>query len=132
MNNKSYIDCFSILRILHPLPKVIPGIVWIPGNFFILMQETAVKSCGRHSPACAIPLRLPLSGSKGVYICLHPGGALLPHLLGDMPIDIQSKRGGGVAEIVLNGFQIVPILEGQHRKSVPKLVEAENEKRSRI
>lgn len=40
-------------------------------------QKAASKSYEATSPAGAIPLRLPLTGSKGLYVSLHPGGAVL-------------------------------------------------------
>ena len=92
------------VRILHPLPRERPGIVKVPGFFFAFFQKTASKSCGVVSPAGAIPLRLPLTGPKGLYVSLHPYGAVLLHLLRNVPVNVQSKGGGGVAEIVLDRF----------------------------
>ena len=41
-----------------------------------------------------------------------------------MTIDVQRKGGGGVAQIALHGFDIVPGPERGHGVAVPEIVEA--------
>ena len=50
--------------------------------------------------------------------CLHTVCAVLPHLLRDMPVNIQSKRRRSVSEISLYSLDIVAVLQGCDRIAV--------------
>ncbi len=49
---------------------------------------------------------------------LHALGGLLAHLLGDMAVYVQGEAGGGVAQVALDGFDIVAALNGGNRVAV--------------
>ena len=54
------------------------------------------------------PLRFPLSEVQHIFDeGIHPGGAGLLHLVGDMAVDIQCKGGGRVAQVALDGLDVV-------------------------
>ena len=55
---------------------------------------------------------------------LHPVGALLLHLVGDMAVDVQCKGRRGVPQVVLHGLDVVADLQGRHRIGMPHIVEA--------
>lgn len=50
---------------------------------------------------------------------LHPGGAGLLHLVGHMAVDIQGESGGGVAQVALHRFNVVPGTDRSHGVGVP-------------
>jgi hypothetical protein len=54
-----------------------------------------------------------------VDVRLHSGGALVLHPFGNMSVNIQREGGGSVAQVGLNGLDIIPVLERQDRKRVP-------------
>ena len=58
---------------------------------------------------------------------LHPIRTFLFHLFSNMTVDIQSKGGGGMSQVALHRFDVVPAFYRGHRIRGPKLVEAENE-----
>lgn len=64
------------------------------------------------------PLIDPLQISKPFYVCFHAGGAVLLHALRNMAVHIKGKSGGSVAQVALDGFHVVPILEGEDSKGV--------------
>jgi hypothetical protein len=61
----------------------------------------------------------------------HRVRRLLLHGRGDVGVGIESESGGVMARHGGEGFHIHSVLQGQHRKCVSKLVEAENEARLR-
>ena len=72
------------------------------------------------------PFRLlyPFSGAgHASNKCLHSVRTVLLHLVRDMTIDVQRKGGGGVAQIALHGFDIVPGPDRGHGVAVPEIVE---------
>ena len=52
-------------------------------------------------------------------IGFHAGCAFLLHLIGHMSVDIQGKGGGCMAQIALNGLDIVSGPDGGHGVAVP-------------
>ena len=56
-------------------------------------------------------------------IALHPGSAVLLHALRHMAVHIKGKSGGSVAQVALDSFHVVPILEGEDGKGMPEIVE---------
>ena len=54
-----------------------------------------------------------------VDVGLHSSGTFVLHPLRYMTIDIQGKGGGGVAQVVLYGFDVIAVLDGQHSVCVP-------------
>ena len=54
-----------------------------------------------------------------VDVRLHSGGALVLHPFGNMSVNIQREGGGSVAQVGLNGLDIIPVLERQDRKRMP-------------
>ena len=71
------------------------------------------------------PFRLlyPFSGAGHASDkCLHSVRTVLLHLVRDMTIDVQRKGGGGVAQIALHGFDIVPGPDRGHGVAVPEIV----------
>lgn len=65
------------------------------------------------------PSNYPLQVCNTLYVCLHAGRAGLLHFLGDVTIYVQSKGGGMVSHIGLNGLYIIPGPEGCHCIAVP-------------
>lgn len=55
---------------------------------------------------------------------LHPVGAFLLHLVGDMAVNVQRKGCRGVTQVALHGLDIVADLQGGHRVGVAHVVEA--------
>ena len=45
---------------------------------------------------------------------LHPFRALTLHAVGDVAVDVQRERRGGVAQIALDGLDIIPALQRCH------------------
>ena len=54
-----------------------------------------------------------------LYKRLHSGGAVLLHGLRDVPINVQGKGGGSVAQVPLDGLDIVPGPDGVHGEGMP-------------
>ncbi len=50
---------------------------------------------------------------------MHAVGALLLHALRDMTVDVERKGSRCVTNIMLDSFDIVAILQGQHSIGVP-------------
>ncbi len=65
------------------------------------------------------PLCFPLLAQNVLDVTLHAAGALLFHLVSDVPVHVQGKGGGGVAEIALHRLDIVPGTDGGHGVGVP-------------
>ncbi len=59
-----------------------------------------------------------------LYVLLHPGGAVLLHLLRDMPVNVQGKGDGGVSRLVLHRLDGIAVLEGEHGEGVAEIVNA--------
>ena len=69
------------------------------------------------------PLLFPLSVDS-LDKCLHPGRTFPLHFLGDVAVYIQRKSCGGMAQIFLNGLNIVAGLDAGYRVRVPQIMEA--------
>ena len=54
--------------------------------------------------------------------CLHTVCAVLPHLVCDMTVNVQSESSGSVSQVALNGFDIVTVLQGCDRVAVAQIV----------
>ena len=61
----------------------------------------------------------PLSSSNAPDKVLHPLCAFPLHLIGDMTVDIQCKGGGGMAQVALHRFDVVPAFYRCHGIRVP-------------
>ena len=59
------------------------------------------------------PFVFPLAGNF-VDILLHPLGAFALHLICHMAIDVEGEGGSGVAQIPLDGFNVVPAFDRCH------------------
>ena len=66
-----------------------------------------------------LPLLLPLSGQDVLNEAVHAYCTFFVHLVGDMAINIQSKSGGGMAQISLDRFDVITGAEGCNCESVP-------------
>ncbi len=53
----------------------------------------------------------------------HAVSAILLHLVSDVSIDVQREGCRGVTEVALHGFDVVAVLQGDHRVSVPQVVD---------
>ena len=62
-------------------------------------------------------------GIKLIIKLLHPIRRFLAHLLRHMAIDIQRELGGGVAQVGLDGFDVVSGIEGGDGEGVSQVVE---------
>ena len=60
-----------------------------------------------------------LSDGNRLYELLHAAGALPAHLSGDMTVNIQCKRRCSVAQVFLEGLDIVPAFYCGNRVRVP-------------
>ena len=49
----------------------------------------------------------------------HSIGGLLPHLLGDMAVDVQREAGGGMAQVPLHGLDVISAFDGDNCVAVP-------------
>ena len=65
------------------------------------------------------PLPYPLAAKRPFYVPFHPVRAVSLHLLRYMTVYVQGKGRRCVAQVALDGFCIVPVLERQHRVGVP-------------
>jgi len=65
------------------------------------------------------PSPYPLVADSALDVPLHPLSAVPLHLFGYMAVHIEDKSGGGMAQVALDSLDTVPILQRQHRKSVP-------------
>ena len=54
-----------------------------------------------------------------VDVLLHPVGACPLHRVSDMPVDIQSERCRGVAQVALYGLDIISRPDGSNGERVP-------------
>ena len=62
----------------------------------------------------------PISGAgNALDKCLHAVGTVLLHLIGDVTINVQSKGCGGMTQVALHGFDIVPGADGGNGITVP-------------
>ncbi len=84
----------SPVQIWVAAPAQAPEITVIPGALLC--------------PEESFPLFFPLLAANPLDEGLHPGGAGLLHLIRDMTVDIQRKGGGGVAQVALHRFDVVP------------------------
>lgn len=66
-----------------------------------------------------------LSARQAVEIALHTVSAVLLHLLGNMAVDVKCESGCCMSDVGLYGFDIIAILERNHRIGVPHVVEAD-------
>ena len=73
--------------------------------------------------AC-FPLCFPLRTEICLYERLHAGGAVLAHALGEVAVPVQGKGRAGVAQVVLDGLDIVPGADRADGIRVPEVVEA--------
>ena len=73
--------------------------------------------------AC-FPLCFPLRAKIGLYEILHAGGAVLPHALREVTVSVQSKGRAGVAEVALDGLDIVACPDGIDGVCVTQIMEA--------
>ena len=55
---------------------------------------------------------------------LHPIRRLLAHLLRHMTVNIQSELGGGMAQVGLDGFDVISGIEGGDGEGVSQVVES--------
>ena len=69
--------------------------------------------------------RLFLPRLKPIEIVLHPVGAVLLHLLGNVPVNVERKRRRSVADVGLYRLDVVAILEREHGEGVPHVVKAD-------
>ena len=53
----------------------------------------------------------------------HSIGGLLPHLLGDMTVNVQREAGGGMAQIALHGLDVISAFDGDNCVAVSKIME---------
>ena len=74
--------------------------------------------------AC-FPLCFPLRAKIGLYEILHAGGAVLPHALREVTVSIQSKGRAGVAEVALDGLDIITGPNSVDCIGVPEVVETD-------
>lgn len=72
---------------------------------------------------CSFSVVFPLQIGNTFYVPLHAVGAGLFHLFCDVPIHVQSKGGGMVAQIALDGLDIVPGPEGSDCEAVFEVVQ---------
>ena len=71
------------------------------------------------------PFRLdPLSFRDALDKFLHPGGALLLHLVSYMTVDIQSEGCRGMSEIALDCLDIITGPQGRHGIGMPQIMKA--------
>ena len=71
-----------------------------------------------------VSLWFPLSAGNALDERLHPLCAVSFHLVRYMAIDIQRKGGGSVAEITLDGFNIIPAFDCGNGVAMAKIMEA--------
>ena len=70
--------------------------------------------------------------SDGINKFLHPVGAVLPHFVGHMAVHIQGKSCGGVSQIALHRFDVVPGFDRGHSVCVPLRYNNDKPEKSRI
>lgn len=69
---------------------------------------------------CRFPLFFPLSEIQNVFdVVFHALRTFLLHLVGHMAVDIQRERRRGVAEVALDGFDVIAGADGCNGEAVP-------------
>ena len=63
---------------------------------------------------------------------IHAVGAGPLHLVGNMAVDVQGEGGGGVAQVALDGLDIIPGADGSHGVGVPLRYNYDKPEKSRI
>lgn len=53
---------------------------------------------------------------------LHAVGAFFLHPLRDMSVDVKRKRCSGVTNVLLNGLEVIAVLQGQQSMGVAQTV----------
>lgn len=104
---------FEAVPIRIPLSPPIekPRTAMVPGFFFCFF-------------AGEYPLIYPLQVQNVLDIGFHTRGALPLHLVGDVSVYVQGKGRGGVAQIALDGFYIIPGADCGHGVTMPQVMEA--------
>ena len=74
----------------------------------------------------------PLRAKIGLYEILHAGGAVLPHALREVTVSIQSKGRAGVAEVALDGLDIITGPNSVDGIGVPEVVETDTNQSGRF
>lgn len=87
------------------------------------MTEQSRQTLANSGPGgfvvCIFPFISPLSQLQHVLDeALHPGGAILPHAVREVAVLVQSKGGGGVSQIALDGLYIITRSDSVHRVGV--------------
>ncbi len=62
----------------------------------------------------------------------HAIGGLLPHLLGDMTVNVQREAGGGMTQIALHGLDVISAFDGDNCVAVPLRYNNDKPEESRI
>ena len=62
--------------------------------------------------------------ADGFEELLHAVGAFFLHLIGDMAIDVQGESCGGMAQVFLDGFDVIAGADGGDCVGVPEIMEA--------
>lgn len=83
-------------------------------------------------PRACFPLCFPLRAKIGLYEILHAGGAVLPHALREVTVSIQSKGRAGVAEVALDGLDIITGPNSVDGIGVPEVVETDTNQSGRF
>ena len=116
---------FNILNELFGITRLLSN--QFPGGASNLCPVTAMVTgffvvfFGRLTPTLTPYRKLPRNALNEL---LHAGGAFLLHFVGDMPVNVQRECRCGVAEIVLDRFDIVPGMNCGHGIRMPQVVKA--------
>ncbi len=99
----------SPVQIWVAAPAQAPGISVIPGDLLCVGES--------------FPLYFPLLAGDPLDEGLHPGGASLLHMIRDVAVDIQCESGGGMAQIALHRFNVIPSPDSGNGVGMAKVVE---------
>ncbi len=108
----------SPVQIWVAAPVQTPEVTVIPGALPCLEES--------------FPLFFPLLAANPLDEGLHPGGAGLFHLICDVAVDVQRKGGGGVAQVALHRFDVVPGPDRGHCIRVPREYKQDKSKKTCI
>ena len=103
--------------------EVPPGTMWFQEGENQKARNIKARSRFFAELRACFPLCFPLRTKIGLYEILHAGGAVLPHAFREVAVSVQSKGRAGVAEVALDGLDIVARPNGVDCIGVPEVVE---------
>ena len=83
-------------------------------EIWVIILSNAVFARGTAIFNCLFPLFFPLQIQDVLYKALHPGRAVLLHLLSEVGVPVESESRRSMAQVPLNSFDVVPCPDRVH------------------